>query len=206
VLANHAAGADGKERYFRTASLLSPDGILSAYSRIQMDVTDDLQSCRVSSILFIENLDTGTLQVLNAHSPLACQPWQQGSEGQRPGTIAILMPLGWNAEGTQLLAREFEGLFCSSCLTDYAVVWDRHQNQHWTLVPEDFEYDHSILLGWSQQEPNAVLFRAGQMGSSAWPKVAVSPQGTSFADPDDQPVWAGTVATSLWMGPQANAS
>lgn len=206
ILAAQDTGLADEPHFFRSASLLSPDGRLAAYSRIRMDGAADLFRCRVSSVLFIENLETGTLQVLSAHSPLACDPWRKTSQGQEPGAIAILIPIGWNAAGTQLLAREFEGMFCSSEATDYAVVWDRCQNTHWTLNPQDLEHDCAILLGWSDLEPTEVLFRVGCLGDRDWPVVAVSPGGIRLAEPEEQGVVFGQVATSLWMGPQASAS
>ena len=42
-------------RYYRTPSLISPDGQYAAYSRIQMQVEPELFHSRVTSVMFIEN-------------------------------------------------------------------------------------------------------------------------------------------------------
>ena len=46
-------------RYYRSPSLLSPDGQYAAYSRIQMQGQPELHHSRVTSVMFVENLQTG---------------------------------------------------------------------------------------------------------------------------------------------------
>ena len=49
---------DSQTRYFRTQSLMSPDGRFAAYSRIQMVVEPDFTRSQVSSALFVEDMQT----------------------------------------------------------------------------------------------------------------------------------------------------
>lgn len=149
--------------YYRSPSLVSPDGMYAAYSHIQMQSQPELYRSRVSSVMFVENLQTGELQVINATSPLADNPLVLM---EVPGVISILTPVGWSKTSDRLLARQFEGLFSSSDASDFAVIWNRQQNRTSTVAPSQIAYNHdiSILLGWSQVDPNQVLFRAGNLG------------------------------------------
>lgn len=65
-------------RYYRSPSLVSPDGKYAAYSRMQMQVQPELYRSRLSSVIFVENLQIGELQVINANSPLADNPFEWG--------------------------------------------------------------------------------------------------------------------------------
>lgn len=191
-------------RYYRSQSLVSPDGQHAAYSRIQVQLSHDLTQNRVASTLFLENLTTGDLQTITASSPFADNPFvSQGSH--QPGTIAILIPIAWSESSDRVLAREFESIFGSDIASDFAVVWDRPSNQTYTIAPTQVQYSNAVLLGWSQSHPDQVLFRAGMLGSENWPLYAVAVGGQTAYANDDQPVTYGQVVDSIWSGPQASA-
>lgn len=190
-------------RYYRSQSLISPDGEYAAYSRIQMQSVSDWMQCQVSSVLFVENLRTGDLQTIAASSPLSANPFAT-SEAIEQGTVAILIPIAWSADSARLLAREFESLFCSDIASDYAVVWDRSLNRTYTIAPTRISYSNAILLGWSQSQPNHVLFQAGDLGDETWPLWSVDLSGqTIAARQEDQPITYGRIVNNVWAGPQA---
>lgn len=205
VLAMQAEATHKPElRYYRSQSLISPDGEYAAYSRIQMQIVSDWMQCYVSSVLFVENLRTGDLQTIAASSPLSSNPFGGQDPIDPQGTIAILIPIGWSASSDRLLAREFESLFCSGIASDYAVVWDKTLNRTATIAPTRISYSSAILLGWSRLQPNQVLFQAGEMGEEAWPLWSVDQSGrTIAAQPEDQPIIYGRTANHVWAGPQA---
>lgn len=192
-------------RYYRSQSIISPDGQYAAYSRIKMQVQPELYHSRVSSVLFVENLQTGELQVINAASPLTDNPLVEAEDADMPGIISILTPVGWSKTGDRLLARQFEGLFNSSDASDFAVVWYRTKNRTSTFAPSQTQYSHeiSILLGWSQHDPKQLLFRAGNLGDEQWSLWAVASDGQTVAATDiDEPIVFGQRLNQVWSGPQ----
>lgn len=200
VTANGGTGI----RYYRSPSLVSPDGQYAAYSRIQLQVQPELYQCRISSVMFVENLRTGDLRTISASSPLADNPFVSNEEADMPGIIAILIPISWSAKGDRVLARQFEGLFSTSDASDYAVVWDRQQNRTTTLSPNNDDYTNAVLLGWSRTNPDQVLFRAGELGEEEWPLWAVDLNGQTVAAIEDKPLIFGQTITHSWAGPQAH--
>lgn len=204
VMITYANGSSKGVRlhYYRSPSLVSPDGVYAAYSRIQMQSQPELYRSRVSSVMFVENLQTGELQVINATSPLANHPL---GLMEVPGVISILTPVGWSKTSDRLLARQFEGLFSSSDASDFAVIWHRQQNRTSTVAPSQTAYNHdiSILLGWSQVDPNQVLFRAGNLGDQQWSLWAVAGDGQTVAATDvDQPLVFGKPLNQVWSRSQ----
>lgn len=207
VMATHAevrSTTGSGVRYYRSPSLISNDGRYAAYSRIQMQVQPEIFRCRVSSVMFVENLQTGDLQTIVASSPLADYPFAGGGGADVPGAIAILIPVSWNQAGDRILAREFEAMFSTSDMSDYAVIWDRHQNQTYTLSPVRSLYTHAVLLGWSQTYPDEVLFRAGNLGERSWPVWAVNLSGRTVAANQDKPLVFGQKVNNVWAGPQVH--
>ncbi len=206
VLATHSelcASNDSGVRYYRSPSLISPDGQYAAYSRIQMEGQPELFQSRVTSVIFVENLQTGDLRTITAASPLADNPMFTDQDVDMLGTIAIVIPISWSKSSDHLLARQFEGLFNSSQATDYALIWDRQQNRTTTLAPQNVEYDIAVLLGWSQRNRDRVLFRAGELGSEAWPVWSVELNGYTTLALEDEPIVYGQVMNQVWAGPQA---
>lgn len=207
VLATQDEGNVGtapRLRYYRTQALISPDGQLAAYSRIQMQVMPDSTRSRINSVLFVENLRTGDLQTVTAASPFADNPFAPNAEPQRAGTIAILIPVAWSVEGDRILAREFESLFGTDIASDFAVIWERQSNRIRTIAPNGVQYSNAILLGWSQTNPDRVLFRAGNIGDEDWNLWAVDFSGQTIAAIEDRPVTFGQTVTNVWAGPQAH--
>ena len=188
-------------RYYRSQSLISPNGDFAAYSRIQLQRSPELTQSRIASILFIEKLATGELQTVTPAAPFADNPFVADAVVHQPGTIAMLIPIAWSEDGERLLAREFESKFCSSLASDFAVVWERRLNRTYTLAPTQIQYSNAVLLGWSQACPNHVLFRAGQMGEENWPLYTVDSAGQTLQVVSDQPLAFGQYASGFW-GPQ----
>lgn len=205
ILATQAEGCSAQGPriyYYRSQSLLSPDERYAAYSRIQLRVCPDWFSSQVSSVLLVENLETGDLQTITPNSPFADNPFLAPSEAHHPGRIAILIPVSWSATSDRVLCREFESQFGTDIASDFAVVWDRPSNQVLTFAPNGPSYTNAVLLGWSQQYPNHALFRAGMMGEDDWPIWVVDTSGTSHLAPEDAPVGFGRVMNHVWAGPQ----
>lgn len=193
--------SDPKVRYYRSPSLVSPDGQYAAYSRIQVQLSRSLPQSRVVSTLFLENLTTGELQTVAATSPFADNPFVSDGMNQ-PGTIAILIPIAWSASSDRVLAREFESIFGSDIASDFAVVWERSSNRTYTIAPTHVPYSNAVLLGWSQAHPDQVLFRAGMIGNENWLLYAVDVGGQTANANNDRPVTYGQVVNSVWSGPQ----
>lgn len=189
-------------RYYRSPALISPDGLYAAYSRIAMQVKEQLFGSRVSSVMFLENLQTGELQTITASSPLAGDTL--GGVGQhQPGAISMLIPVSWSQEGDRLLARQFEGLFSASDASDFAVVWNRNTKITSTIAPVRVQYTNAVLLGWSTLYPQQVLFRAGSLGEESWPLWAVDIYSETTLANDDKPIVYGRFQQPAWTGPQA---
>jgi hypothetical protein len=207
VLANAAEFALGQNltaRSYRSGSLISPDGQYAAYSRLQMQAELEFYTNRVTSVMFLENLQTGDLRTITPSSPLASNPFGGSEEAELPGTISILIPISWSESGDRLLARQFEGLFNTSEASDYAAIWDRRNGTTTTLAPNSIDYTNAVLLGWSQADPNRVLFQAGNLGDEHWPIWSVGLDGQTLPGGDDRPIAHGQVLNHVWTGPQGS--
>ncbi len=205
VLDSHAQlTANGKSgfTYYRSPSLISPDGQYAAYSRIKMQAEPELFRSNVTSVMFMENLQTGDLMTINPSSPLANNTWYNEQENILPGAIAILIPVSWSEDGERILSRQFEGIFSTSEASDYAVVWDRDNNKTSTITPQ-VEYTNAVLLGWSGNSPEHILFRAGILGDEQWPMWAVNLDGDTALAGNDLPQVYGQYMNPIWSGPQA---
>lgn len=203
ILAAHNAALAANHftaQHYRSAALRSPDGSCLAYSRIHLELQPQLHACEVSSILLIENLVQGTLQSIPASSPFS-STWQGGLE-DGAGAISIVMPVGWNQEGDQLLARQFEGRFCSSLATDYALLWNRQSGQTQLLTPRGFE--QAVLLGWSNLQPQSLLFEAGDLSQAKLPRWRLDPSGVAIPAEADEAVSFGEMVADVLTGPQTS--
>ncbi len=200
--------AEGKTgtRYYRSQSLVSPDGHFAVYSRVQMDVQPELPKSRVNSIMFLENLQSGQLQVLNTNSQSIHNRQVKEEDINAPGGMSVLIPVSWSENGERLLSRQLEGLLSTSDATDSAVIWERTKNRTTIVAPSHDVYNHEIavLLGWSKADPDQVLFRAGNLGDERWPifSVATSDGDTIAATKVDQPIVFGQEIKQIWTGPQ----
>lgn len=190
-------------QYYRSQSLCSPDGVYAAYSRIQSQLQPQFTESRISSVLFVEQLQAGGLQTITAQSPLA-ETFQPYGEDTPPGAIAIAIPVAWSADSQRVLAREFESLFGTDLASDYALVWEREQGRSWTVAPTGIQYSHAVLLGWSQRYPAQVLFRVYPMDAEPM-VVRVDREGYTSAAGDDLAQAHGNPVNHIWAGPQAHA-
>ncbi len=194
--------------YYRSIPLVSPDGRYAVYSRVQLEVKPELYNSRVSSVLFLEDRQTGKLRVVYSTSrnmDTLLKAKADSDDPNREGTIGVLVPVSWSERGERFLARKFEAVFNTSDATDRAVIWDRQNNSTNTVTPAYDRNGHekiAVLLGWSQTQPDNVLFRAGELGEENWPVFAVSQNGeTVIAAEIDRPVTFGKKITQVWANP-----
>lgn len=199
-----SASQRSETRCYRSQSLVSPDGQYAAYSRIQMQGQPEMYRSRITSMMFVENLQTRDLRTITPSSPLASNPLVSNQEADMEGAIAIIIPVSWSKSGDRLLARQFEGILSTSEASDYAVIWDRQQNRTTTLVPGRIQYSSAVLLGWSQIHRDRVLFRAGEMGDEYWPVWSVDFSGETALTREEEPIVYGQVVNQVWTGPQAH--
>ena len=189
-------------RYYRSPAMVSPDGQYAAYSRLKMAIDPRFFRSTVSSVMFLEHLKTGELQTITAASPVAVEMLNQDEQrAAAAGMASVLLPVSWSVEGDRLLARQFEGLLSTSIASDYAVIWNRHNQETQTLNPKGIEYSNAVLLGWSQLDPEGVLFRAGVLGEEPWLLWLVTPSQTQLAA-GDQPIVHGQQEQPVWSGAQ----
>ncbi len=184
--------------YYRSSSLVSPDGKYAVYSRLQMEVAPEMHQSRVTSLMFVENLATGELRILQSNSPMALDP-DAKSMG---GIISVLMPVSWSVDGKRLLSRQFEGLFNTSDASDYAMVWDVDSDRTTSITPNLDSYEQSVLLGWSQIAPERVLFTSGNLGDEEWDLCAVNTQGETTISSTEETIIYGEIDKTDWMGAQ----
>ncbi|AFY55038.1 hypothetical protein Riv7116_2530 [Rivularia sp. PCC 7116] len=205
VSANGGSGI----RYYRSVPVISPDGRYSIYSRVKLEAKPQMHKSRVSSVLFVEDRKTNHLKVVASTSalidPLLKAKEVAGKDSQIPGKIGVLVPVGWSENGERFLARKFEGLFNTAHASDQALIWNREKNRANTVAPsqKNHQYDIAVLLGWSKNTPDNVVFRAGEMGQETWPTITVANDGKTVATPElDQPTTFGRKNTDIWAGPQ----
>ncbi len=199
----------GGVRYYRSVPVVSPDGKYAVYSRVQLEVKPQMHNSRVSSVLFIEDRQTKNLRVVSSTSynrDALLKVRVSSPDPNVEGTIGVLVPVSWSQKGDRFLARRFEAVFNTSDASDSAVIWDRQKNNTNTVAPHDGNEQHdkiSVLLGWSKNQPDNVMFRTGELGDENWPLVTVSSDGkTGAATEIDQPTTYGEQITQVWAGPQ----
>ncbi|MEH2378936.1 MAG: hypothetical protein V7K27_08515 [Nostoc sp.] len=199
-------------RHYRSIPVVSPDGKYAVYSRVQLEVKPQMYNSRVTSVMFVQDMQTKRLWVM-ASTAAVSDPLLKvkavkaasSEETDKNGQIGVLVPVSWSEKGDRFLARKFEGIFNTGDSTDSAVIWDRQKNQANTVAPAH-EQEHeqiAVLLGWSKIQPDHVLFRAGELGEENWPLMQVANDGkTVTTTNDDQPITFGKKATEIWAGPQ----
>lgn len=188
VWANQVQAKPGTQpfvRYYRSRSLISPNGQYSAYAKIQMQVQPEFTQTRISSELVIENLKTGDFQQVVSSPHLTRSSSGIGTKDE-PGLIAILLPIAWSQTSDRVLVRQFESLFGSDVATDYALIWNVQLKQLQTFAPTAIDYDTAVLLGWSQTHPEQVLFHTSILGQATTSLWRVTTQGQTIAAPGDQ--------------------
>ncbi len=205
-----SASSGSGVRYYRSVPVISPDGRYSIYSRVKLEVKPQMHESRVSSVLFVEDRESNHLKVV-ASTHAIVDPLLKGKKvrGDKdsgiPGKIGVLVPVSWSENGERFLARKFEGLFNTAHATDQALIWNRQKNHANTVAPnqKNHQHDIAVLLGWSKNTPENVVFRAGEMGQETWPTITVANDGETVATPElDQPTTFGRKTTDVWAGPQ----
>ena len=199
------ASATSQMFYYRSPALLSPDGVYSAYTRMQVLRVADPQQSQVNSLLFLENMETGEIQLLTATSTEMQHILLQGANSQQPGMLSMLMPISWSEEGDRILVRAFESIFSTDIASDYAIIWHQATNQVEPVVPTNGDYGHAVLLGWSQTHPDEVLFEVGNLGDEIRPLMAMTTAGEYYMVVADQPITYGQTTATFWNGPQVVA-
>ena len=190
--------------YYRSPALMSPDGVHSTYTRMQVLRVSDPQQSQVSSLLFLENIETGALQFLTATSPEMQHILLQGANSQQPGMLSMLMPISWSEEGDRVLVRAFESIFSTDIAADYAIIWHQSSNHVEQIVPTNGQYSYAVLLGWSQTHPDEVLFQVGNLGDELQPLMAMTEAGRYHMVTADEPIIYGQTTATFWNGPQAS--
>ncbi|MEH2081503.1 MAG: hypothetical protein V7K89_16325 [Nostoc sp.] len=199
-------------RHYRSVPVISPDGKYAVYSRVQLEVKPQMYNSRVTSVLFIQDMQTKKLWVMASTTPVSdpllkvkAVKAESSEETDMSGKIGVLVPVSWSEKGDRFLARKFDGIFNTGDSTDSAVIWDRQKNHANTVAPvSDEEHEKvAVLLGWSKRQPDHVLFRAGELGEENWPLMQVANDGKTVPTTDqDQPITFGKKVTEIWAGPQ----
>ncbi|MBD2514802.1 hypothetical protein H6G93_07230 [Nostoc sp. FACHB-973] len=210
-----AIGSNGGSgvRHYRSVPVISPDGKYAVYSRVQLEVKPQMYNSRVTSVLFVQDMQTKKLWVMASTTPVSdpllktkAVKAASSEETDTSGQIGVLVPVSWSEKGDRFLARKFEGIFNTGDSTDSAVIWDRQNNHANIVAPANQENEDekiAVLLGWSKSQPDHVLFRAGELGEENWPLVKVANDGnTVTTTDDDQPITFGKQVTEIWAGPQ----
>ncbi|MBD2102374.1 hypothetical protein [Leptolyngbya sp. FACHB-261] len=170
----------------RTPLLRSPDGRFAVYSRLLIQAKPQVTDTSVSSVLFLQDLQTQQLQAIAASTP------REGlSSNGQAGTVVgfgVLVPIAWSARGDRVLCRDFQGGNATDFISDYALIWDQQQRRTYTLAPNRINYSNAILLGWSRQHPERALFKAGLLGETNWPQWTVQLNGSTAPAPQDEPL------------------
>lgn len=208
-------------RYYRSPALVSPDGKYAAYSRIEVRAEPELYRSKVISVMFLEDLATGALQVIRADSPIAHYLQEVGEDSEEvEGVISILLPASWSAQGDHLLARQVEGALSSSDILDYGVVWNQATRTAKTLqamapslslasispqgvLLEDGAEMSTTLLGWNQSAPGQVLFQTNTLGEDDTTVVSVALNGQSYVSASHTVAIYGQAISRSWSGVQS---
>ena len=207
ISANGGSGV----RHYRSVPIVSPDGRYVAYSRVQLEVKPEMYNSTVTSVMFLEDTETKRLRVMARTAPINDPLLQRrtdspSTDDNHIGKIGVLVPVSWSEHGDRFLARKFEGRFNTGDSTDHALIWDRENNHINTVTPtvEDSSNQRiSVLLGWSKNQPEHTLFRAGEMGEEDWPLVQVNSNGQTVQSSEgDQPITYGKKLTEIWQNPQ----
>ena len=164
---------------YASPALRSPDGQISAYSEIDIHISPDFRQSQIISRLILKTAQGKTLQVIPSSMHLSQSAVDETAARDVPGTISILVPAIWSSNGQQLLSRQFEAVFGSDVSSDYAVIWDRSQQQARTISPLPLNYDSATLLGWNPKQPSQVLFHTTIIGEKDGTVLAVDSRGNT---------------------------
>ncbi|MGB8700470.1 MAG: hypothetical protein WCD18_13730 [Thermosynechococcaceae cyanobacterium] len=183
--------------------LLSPDGKIKAYTETQIQIEPELSKSHIFSQLMLATSQGKVLHRIPSTMHLGQGAVRETTARHLVGTISILTPATWSADGQQLLVRQFEAVFGSDVSSDYAVVWNRQTQQARSIAPAPNNYDTATLLGWSQVYPDQVLFRTSLLGEPESAVLAVDLHGATIASPSDRPLRVGQFRSPKLTAPQA---
>jgi hypothetical protein len=172
--------------YYLSPPLRSPDRQILAHTKIEIKIDPDFRRSHIFSQLILKTAQGKILQTIPSSMHLGRGNVQETAARQTTGTIAILVPAAWSKNGQRLLSRQFEAVFGSDVLSDYAVIWERNHLQTKTVTPLPLNYDSATLLGWSQNHPDQLLFRTATLGETSGSTLAVDHRGTTIASPNDR--------------------
>ena len=194
--------------YYRSPAIVSPSGQYAAYSRIEVRAKANLYDTKVLSVLFVENLETGELAVVEADSPIAAYLEKVGEDSpEMAGVISLLIPASWSRDGHRLLARQLEGAFHSSDISDHAVIWNSQTSEQQTLsaIGKNTMDSSATLLGWDQANPEQVLFKVFQLEAEEAPPASIISMGFNGRQQtvgESQVVNFGQIVSRSWTGIQ----
>ncbi len=168
---------------YASSPLRSPDGQVLASSEIDVRISPDFRQSHIFSQLVLKTAQGKTLQVVPSSMHLSQSAVDETAARDLPGTVAILVPAAWSPDGQKLLSRQFEAVFGSDVSSDYAVIWDRSQQQTKTVSPLPLNYDSATLLGWNPKQPSQILFNTTILGEKEGTILAVDYRSNIVGSP-----------------------
>lgn len=178
---------------YRSPEVISPDGQIRAYTVIELEAQPDSLKSQVRSTLWVLS-GNGAEPLRYASSMHLGTGGAVQTSAKQPGTISILMPIGWSQDGQQLLVRQFEALMGSDIASDYGVIWSRDRQTVASWAPNPINYDSAVLLGWDQTQPGQILFETSILGELDTRRVAVQlGSGKTALTPHHEPLNHGQV-------------
>ncbi len=165
---------------------VSPDGLYQAQAELVLTATPDFAQNHLVSTLTVTQLQTGASQQWQSQTFLD-PGMRQELPANEAGLIAVFWPVGWSASGEQLLVRQVQGIFSTDFVSDSAVIWSRPQQALHAIWPQQADYDHAIVLGWSHEQTQQVLFRTEVMGEAQGQIWAVDSNQETLATTTDYP-------------------
>lgn len=161
---------------------VSPDGEYVASATFVLITHPEAYRQELTSVLEITHLPSGQQERFES---IATVPPEYLSDlpqqGTTQGLIAVLMPVGWSEGGDRLLVRQFQGIFSSDFASDGAWIWERDLGHIATVYPMADDYDFAVLLGWSSEQRDQVLFHTQLMGDPHGHTWAVDIHGDTLA-------------------------
>jgi hypothetical protein len=191
--AQASAANRAKSYQYRSPEVVSPDGQFRAYTMIELEAQPDPLKSQVRSTLWVLPAN-GAEPLRYASSMHLGAGGTVQTSAKQPGTISMLMPIGWSQDGRQLLIRQFEALMGSDIASDYGVIWSRDRQTVTSWAPNPINYDSAVLLGWDQTQPGQILFETSILGELDTQRVGVNlGSGKTALTPNHEPVNHGQV-------------
>ncbi|MDG2989968.1 hypothetical protein L3556_03325 [Candidatus Synechococcus calcipolaris G9] len=178
---------------------LSPDGTYAASATFELISHPEAHRQQLTSILEITHLASGEQERFESIATVPRDYFNDlPQRGSTEGLIAVLMPIGWSEGGDRLLVRQFQGIFSSDFASDGAWIWERDFGHIATVYPTVDDYDFAVLLGWSSEHRDQVLFHTQLMGNPQGHTWAVDIHGDTLAAQDVRPQLEGYSFNLEW--------